>query len=263
VTELLRRLEGARGHGRKLLVPYLVAGAPDGATYLAALRSVAAHADAIEVGLPFSDPLMDGPVIAAAAERALAGGIGPLRAMELPGQDVDPPRLAMTYYNPIHSVGEEEFCRRARATGIRGLIVPDLPLEESISLRAAAAAEGLAWTPLVAPTSSSERVARIAETATGFVYAVSTLGVTGARESLSERARPVVERCREATDLPVLVGIGITTPEHAVEAAGVADGVVIGTAVVGRVMEEGPQAPAAFLAEVRTALDALAGLRAT
>ncbi|MQA99479.1 MAG: tryptophan synthase subunit alpha, partial [Actinobacteria bacterium] len=180
MTELLRRLEGARGEGRKLLVPYLVAGAPDVDAYVAALRNVAEHADAVEVGLPFSDPLMDGPVIAAAAQRALAGGIGPLGAMELPGQDVDVPRLAMTYYNPIHSVGEEEFCRRARAAGIAGLIVPDLPLEESSSLRAAVAAEGLAWTPLVAPTSSPDRVARIAATATGFVYAVSTLGVTGA-----------------------------------------------------------------------------------
>jgi tryptophan synthase alpha chain len=263
VTELLRRLEAARGKGRKLLVPYLVAGAPDVAAYVAALRGVAGHADAIEVGLPFSDPLMDGPVIAAAAERALAGGIGPLGALGLPGRDVDLPRLAMTYYNPIHSVGEEEFCRRVRAAGMAGVIVPDLPLEESASLRAAVAAEGLAWTPLVAPTSSPDRVARIAATATGFVYAVSTLGVTGARGSLSERALPLVERCRQATDLPVLVGIGITTPDQAVEAAGVADGVVIGTAVVARVMEEGPRAPAEFLAEVRRALDSLAGLRAT
>lgn len=263
MTELLRRLEAGRRDGRKLLVPYLVAGAPDAAAYTAALRSIAVHSDAIEVGLPFSDPLMDGPVIAAAAERALAGGVGPLTAMELPGGDVARPRLAMTYYNPIHRVGEAGFCRRARSAGMEGLIVPDLPFEESASLRAAAAAEGLAWTPLVAPTSSSDRVARIAATATGFVYAVSTLGVTGARESLSERAGPVVERCREATDLPVLVGIGITTPEQAVEAAGVADGVVIGTAVVARVMDGGPGAAAAFLSEVRTALDAVAGLPAS
>jgi tryptophan synthase alpha chain len=263
MTELLRRLEEARRDGRKLLVPYLVAGAPDASGYVAALQEVAPHADAIEVGLPFSDPLMDGPVIAAAAERALSGGTGPLRAMEIPGQDVDPPRLAMTYYNPIHNVGEEAFCRRARSAGIAGLIVPDLPHEESSSLRAAASAAGLAWTPLVAPTSSPEGVARIAETATGFVYAVSTLGVTGARESLSDRARPVVERCRRATDLPVLFGIGITTPEHAVEAAQFADGVVVGTAVVARVMEEGAAAAAEFVAGVRSALDALVGLRAT
>jgi tryptophan synthase alpha chain len=265
VTDLLRRLEAARAEGRKLLVPYLVAGAPDAAAYLTALGEVSAHADAIEVGLPFSDPLMDGPVIAAAAERALANGIGPLSALELAGPPLalDPPRLAMTYYNPIHSVGEQAFCRRARAAGIAGLIVPDLPFEESSSLRAAAADVGLAWTPLVAPTSSPERIARISEGATGFVYAVSTLGVTGARESLSERARPVVERCRQATDIPVLVGIGITTPEQAVEAAEVADGVVVGTAVVARIMEEGPGAAAGFLSGVRAALDAAAGLRAT
>jgi tryptophan synthase alpha chain len=263
MNALLEHLETARGGGRRLIVPYLVAGAPDPRAYVAALRALAQHADAIEVGLPFSDPLMDGPVIAAAAERALAGGTGPLSAMELPGQDVEPPRVAMTYYNPIHRVGEEAFCARARAAGIAGLIVPDLPFEASGPLREAAAAEGLAWTPLVAPTSTPERVARIAQTATGFVYAVSTLGVTGARESLSERAGPLVARCREATDLPVLVGIGITTPEQAVEAAGVADGVVIGTAVVARVIEEGPDAAGAFLGEVREALDALAALRAT
>lgn len=262
-TDLLARLEAARSGGRRLVVPYIVAGAPDAGAYRSAIAAIAPHADALEVGLPFSDPLMDGPVIAAAAERALAGGIGPLSALDL---EVDPgstPRLAMTYYNPIHRVGEEEFCRRARDAGFAGLIVPDLPLEASAGLREAAASKGLAWTPLVAPTSSADRVRRIAETATGFVYAVSTLGVTGARDSLSERAAPVVERCREVTDLPVLVGIGITTPEHAVEAASVSDGVVVGTAVVARVMEEGAEAAAAFVKDIRDALDALAGLRGT
>ena len=263
MTALLDHLNAARTGGRRLVVPYIVAGAPDTGAYRSALEAIAPHADALEVGLPFSDPLMDGPVIAAAAERALAGGTGPLSALDIEVNSGDTPRLAMTYYNPIHRVGEEGFCRRAAAAGIAGLIVPDLPLEESDALRAAAAAVGLAWTPLVAPTSSPDRVRRIAESATGFVYAVSTLGVTGARESLSERAGPVVERCRQATDLPVLVGIGITTPEHAVEAASVGDGVVVGTAVVARVMEEGAEAAAAFVNDIRKALDALTGLRAT
>jgi tryptophan synthase alpha chain len=260
-TELLEHLNQARAGGARLLVPYVVAGAPDPGAYRAAIEAIAPHASALEVGLPFSDPLMDGNVIAAAAERALAGGTGPLSAMDIDVDTGATPRLAMTYYNPIHRVGGAEFCRRARAGGIGGLIVPDLPLEESEELRAAAAAAGLAWTPLVAPTSSPDRIRRIAETATGFVYAVSTLGVTGARESLSERAAPVVTRCREATDLPVLVGIGITTPEHAVEAASVADGVVVGTAVVARIMESGAEAAATWVADVREALDALAGLR--
>lgn len=257
MTELLERLRG-RGGKRKLLVPYLMAGLPTPEVYPDALRLVARHGDCIEIGIPFSDPLMDGPVIAAAAERALRMGVGPLEALERTGGlDTDTPRVAMTYYNPIHRIGEDEFCRRAVKASIAGLIVPDLPLEESGSLRERAAAAGLAWIPLVAPTSSPRRIASIAAAATGFVYAVSTLGVTGVRSSLSERAAPLVEACRGATDVPVLVGIGISTPEHAVEACRVADGVVIGSAVVARLSEEGVAAAGSFLGEVRNALDTL------
>ncbi|MDQ3916270.1 MAG: tryptophan synthase subunit alpha [Actinomycetota bacterium] len=256
MTPLRDHLEGLVRDGRKLLVPYLMAGIPDWESFAGALAAVSAAADAVELGLPFSDPLMDGPVIAEAAERALRAGVGPLDALEAAGPAGDgPPRVAMTYYNPIHRTGEEEFCDRAAAAGISGLIVPDLPVEESASLRAAAAGAGLAWIPLVAPTSPPRRVAAITETATGFVYAVSTLGVTGTREQLSERAARVVAACRAATDAPVLVGIGVSTPAHAVEAAASADGVVIGTAVVRLVLEEGAGPAAAFLAEVRAALD--------
>ncbi|MGH2808054.1 MAG: tryptophan synthase subunit alpha [Actinomycetota bacterium] len=255
MTRLLEHLSSVRDEGRKLLVPYVMAGEPDRQGFGAALEAVARHADAIEVGLPYSDPLMDGPVIAAAGARAIAAGIGPLDALDLiaevPGETF---RLAMTYYNPIHRIGEAEFCRRAVKSGIAGLIVPDIPVEESESLRAAVAEEGLAWVPLVAPTSPPERVEKIVATCTGFVYAVSTLGVTGVRGSLSERAAAVVERCRAATDLPVLVGIGVSSPVQAVEAATSADGVVIGSAVVARISEEGPAAASQFLAEVRTAL---------
>ena len=139
--------------------------------------------------------------------------------------------------------------------GISGLIVPDLPLEESDGLRSAAADEGLAWTPLVAPTSSPDRIARIVETATGFVYAVSTLGVTGIRGSLSERAAVVVDRCRAATDVPVLIGIGVSNAQQAREAASVADGVVIGSAIVRLLMDEGLAAALRLVDEVRSALD--------
>lgn len=255
MTALLQHLEAVRSAGRKIFVPYLMAGIPDRATFSDLLASD--QADAIEVGLPFSDPLMDGPVIAEAGERAIAGGIGPLDAIDLVAQaPAGPPRLVMTYYNPIHHLGEDEFCRRVATGGIAGLIVPDLPLEESGSLRAAAAAHGLAWVPLVAPTSSPQRVMAIAATATGFVYAVSTLGVTGVRDSLSERSSRVVEACRAVTDLPILVGIGVSTPEQAHEAASTADGVVIGSAVVKRQVEEGRAAVESFFTAVRTALDA-------
>ena len=260
MTALLDHLEEKRAGGRKLLVPYLVAGIPDRQSFPDALSAVAEHADAVEVGLPFSDPLMDGPLIAAAAERAIAGGVGPLQALELIGDlELGTPALAMTYYNPIHRTGERAFCNRARKAGISGLIVPDLPSEESHSLEEAASEAELAWTPLVSPTSSRARVAAITARATGFVYAVSTLGVTGTRDSLSERASSVARACKEATDVPVLVGIGISTPEQAVEAAADADGVVIGSTVVSRLLEEGSEAANRFLKEVRSALDAAYG----
>lgn len=256
MTALLEHLAGLVGDGRKLLVPYVVAGVPDRESFDDALAAVSGPADAVELGLPFSDPLMDGPVIAEAAQRALRLGVRPVDALDAckPADD-GTPRLAMTYYNPIHRTGEAAFCARAAAAGISGLIVPDLPLEESASLRAAAAAEGLAWIPLVAPTSPPDRVKAITATSTGFVYAVSTLGVTGTREQLSERAARVVDACRAATEAPILVGIGVSSPAHAVEAAATADGVVIGTAVVRLVLEEGAASAGAFLAEVRQALD--------
>ena len=163
----------------------------------------------------------------------------------------------MTYYNPIHRVGEQAFCRRAAEAGFVGLIVPDLPHEESEGLRAAAAEHDLAWIPLVAPTSSPQRVEQIVATATGFVYAVSTLGVTGTRASLSERAATVVAAVRDATSLPVLVGIGVSNPEQAAEAAGYADGVVVGSAVVRLILEQGASAAETFLGNLRESLDVL------
>jgi tryptophan synthase alpha chain len=254
---LLAHLEGLRARGRKLLVPYLVGGIPDRESWPAALAAVSADADALEIGLPYSDPLMDGPVIATAGERAIRVGVGPLDALELVAAiPASVPRLVMTYYNPVHRLGEVEFCRRAAAAGFSGLIVPDVPLEESDGLRQASAEAGLGWTPLVAPTSPPERVKRICATCTGFVYAVSTLGVTGTRAELSERAARVVRACRQATDLPVLVGIGISTPEQAQAAAAEADGVVIGSAVVRTVLDEGAEAARSWLAGVRAALDA-------
>ena len=256
MTALGDHLLGARAAARKLLIPYFVAGAPDREGFSACLAAADGAADAIEIGLPYSDPLMDGPVIAAAAEGALAGGTGPSAALALAAAGTGPPRIAMTYYNPVHHMGEAEFCRRAAAAGLTGIIVPDLPLEESSPLRAAAAAEGLAWVSLVAPTSPRARVEALAGAATGFVYAVSTLGVTGLRESLSEAAAGVVAACRRATDLPVVLGIGISNAEQAAAAAEVADGVVIGTAVVRLAAEGGPGAVAEFLTGVRAAIDA-------
>lgn len=252
LDHLLRSMRG----GRKLLVPYLMAGAPDAGGFAQAYEAVAVHADSVEIGLPFSDPLMDGPVIAAAADRAIQAGTGPYTALALGAALPDlGPRLAMTYYNPIHSLGEPEFCRRAASAGMKGLIVPDLPLEESYALRANAAEAGLAWIPLVAPTSSPARVAEIVATATGFVYAVSTLGVTGTRESLSARAGAVVKACREHTDLPILVGIGVSNAEQAIEATAEADGVIVGSAVMKLLLEASSVEAGVFVEGLRKALD--------
>lgn len=257
MTQLLDHLQAKRRDGRKLLVPYLMGGIPDRESFGEAAAAISKSADAVEVGLPFSDPLMDGPVIASAGERALRNGIGPAAALELIGAIVEAqaPRIVMTYYNPIHRVGEAEFCRRATAAGVAGLIVPDLPLEESGALRASAAERGIAWIPLVAPTSSPQRVAALVATCTGFVYAVSSLGVTGVRASLSERAAAVTAACREATDLPILVGIGVSSADHAVEATLSADGVVVGSAVVSALMDEGVTGAVAFVEGIRSALD--------
>lgn len=258
MNALLDHLSARRDEGRKLLVPYLMAGVPDASAFPDAVAHLARYADAIEIGVPYSDPLMDGPVIASAGERALRNGIGPVKALELvaAADTGATPRVAMTYYNPIHRLGEDVFCSRVQAAGASGLIVPDLPLEESESLRHAAAAHGLAWIPLVAPTSAPDRVEALARTCTGFVYAVSSLGVTGVRESLSERAAAVAAACKAATDLPVLVGIGVSNGAQAVEASRHADGVVVGSALVRAVLEEGTSAAVALLRDIRAALDA-------
>lgn len=256
MSALRDHLAARRAAGRKLLVPYVMAGVPDPGRFGDVLDAVARGADAVEVGVPYSDPVMDGPVIASAGEAALRAGVRPRAALDLaraaPGA---PPRVVMTYYNPVHRAGESAFCRAAAARGVAGLIVPDLPVEESALLRSAAAAHGIAWVPLVAPTSSPARVEAITATATGFVYAVSTLGVTGERAALSERAAAVVAACRRVTDLPVVVGIGVSTPAHAVEAARTADGVVIGSAIVRLVREGGAAAAGRFVDAVRAALD--------
>lgn len=258
MTPLLEHLQERSRDGRKLLVPYLMAGIPDANGFPGALAELAGFADAIEVGLPYSDPLMDGPVIASAGERVLRNRIGPVAALELMERSdtAGTPRVVMTYYNPIHRLGEDAFCERVAAAAGAGLIVPDLPLEESGSLREAAARHGLGWVPLVAPTSSPDRVAALAQTCTGFVYAVSSLGVTGVRESLSERAEAVAKACKAATDLPVLVGIGVSNGTQAVEAAQHADGVVVGSALVRAVIEEGSYAAVELLRDIRAAMDA-------
>jgi tryptophan synthase alpha chain len=249
----------ARAHraDRAALVGYLPAGFPTYAGCLAALRAmVEAGVDVVEVGLPYSDPLMDGPTIQMAVDRALANGThvaDVLRAVEAVAAS-GVPALIMTYWNPVEHYGPARFARDLAAAGGAGAITPDLLPEEAGEWLPAARECGLATVFLVAPSSTDERVARVAEHCRGFVYAASTMGVTGARESVSERAAELVARVRKATDLPVAVGLGVGSGEQAAQVAAYADGVIVGSAFVRRLLDtpgpEGVEAVRALAAEL-------------
>ncbi|MGH2704131.1 MAG: tryptophan synthase subunit alpha [Actinomycetota bacterium] len=238
-TRLERHLRERLETGRKLFVPYLTAGLPSPQDFVDLVAEISEVADAIEVGLPFSDPIMDGPVIQEASGRALAAGVSvdaALGLIEPASSRAAVPLLAMTYYNPVHRMGAAAFAARLAGAGGAGAIVPDLPYEESGELSGALAGRELAFIQLVAPTTAPERAARLARASTGFVYAVSRLGVTGVREALEAAAREVVERVRPHSRLPVLLGIGISTAEQAQQAAEVADGVIVGSAMMRHVL---------------------------
>ncbi len=199
------------------------------------LAMVEAGADIVELGLPFSDPLADGPVIQQAVQRALEGGFRLKQAFELVAvlrRDIQTPLLFMTYFNPVMQYGLDRFVQDAAAAGLDGLIVPDLPVEESGPLASVCAAAGLHLIPLVAPTTTDSRLRRIVSQAGGFIYCVSLTGVTGEREKLSSRLSEMVGRLRPLTNVPLAAGFGISTPEQAREAAQVADGVIVGSALV-------------------------------
>jgi tryptophan synthase alpha chain len=253
------RLRLARDAGRKLLVPYVTGGLPG---WERAVEAVAdAGADAIEVGIPFSDPVMDGPTIQAASERALAAGATPqgivdaIRALDLG----DVPPVVMTYYNTVHRYGHERFASSLARAGVAGAIVPDLPLEEIDPWAAAADEVGIETILLAAPTASDERLARICIRSRGWVYAVGLLGVTGERAELARSALDIAGRLKSLTDKPVLVGIGVSNADQAAAVAAVADGVIVGSALVRRLLDGGgAEAAAAFVADLRTGLDGVA-----
>jgi tryptophan synthase alpha chain len=248
-------LRAKRAAGRKILVPYITGGYPG---WEESIRAAAANgADAIEIGIPFSDPVMDGPVIQQASQAALDAGTTPLSVLEaVPGLDIDIPLLVMTYYNLVHHDGHRRFAHRLVDAGIAGCILPDLPLEESEPWTRAADHEGVETVMLAAPTAPDERLPRVAARARGFVYSVGLLGVTGERESLAASATALAARLKKVTDVPVLVGVGVSNAAQACEASRVADGVIQGASVVRRMMEHGPDAVGDYVAEVRAALDA-------
>lgn len=253
---LERHLRERRDLGVKSLVVYLTGGLPGWTDMVRA--AAAAGADAIEVGIPFSDPVMDGPIIQEASERALASGASPPGILdEIRGLDAGVPLAVMTYYNLVFRFGLERFARTAAEVGVAGAILPDVPLEEVGPWAAAADAAGIETVMLAAPTAPDERLPRICARARGFVYGVGLLGITGERDALASSALDIAGRLKAVTDVPVLVGVGVSTPEQAVEACSVADGVIVGSAVVRRAIEEGTaDAVADLVGSFRAALDA-------
>jgi tryptophan synthase alpha chain len=247
----------AAAPGRAALMPYLMGGFPTVAGSIAVGEGYAdSGADLVELGVPFSDPLADGPVIHAAATRALHAGAtlhGVLEAGARIAERV--PVVAMCYANPILARGLERFVADLADRAISGLIVPDLPLEEAASVRAACDAAGVALVPLVAPTTPPARLHAIGAAARGFVYTVSVTGTTGERAAVRHDLGPLLARVKAATAVPVAVGFGISTGEHAAAAAAAgADGVIVGTRLVRAVDEEGPAGAAAHVAHLAAAL---------
>src|SRR3954447_8880661 len=259
---LEHHLRERRDKGRKLLVPYVTGGV--GREWGDVVRAVVAvGADAVEVGIPFSDPIMDGRTIQEASQRALELGATPVSVIkEMATLDVNVPTVVMTYYNLVLRMGHERCARELRAAGVDGAIVPDLPLDELDGWGEAAGAGEVETVLLAAPTTPDDRLVAICERSRGFVYGVSLMGVTGEREQLASQAERMGRRCKAVTDKPVLLGVGISTPAQAAQAAASADGVIVGSALVRRLLDGGgPEEAAAFVASLRAALDAPSGAR--
>jgi tryptophan synthase alpha chain len=242
VSRIERRFAALRGEGRGGLVAYLTAGDPDPDTSMRLFSGVAAAgADLIEIGMPFSDPMADGPLIQEAGQRALKVGMNLRRTLgmvrRLRERDEATPIVLMGYYNPIYRYGAEAFAGDAVAAGVDGVIVVDLPPEEDAELAGPARAAGLDVIRLATPTSDDQRLPRIVAGASGFIYHVAIAGITGTRSADLAAVKAAVERLRRFTDLPVAVGFGIKTPEQAAAVAGAADAAVVGSALVQRLAQ--------------------------
>ena len=240
--ELLERvLAEAKDEGRAALVGYLPAGFPTVDGSIAACTALLeGGCDIVEVGLPHSDPVLDGPVIQTADDIALRGGVriaDVLRTVRETHAATGAPVLCMTYWNPVDRYGPERFAAGLAEAGGAGCILPDLPVEESEAWRKAAEQHGLATVFVVAPSSRDERLAKITAAGSGFVYAASLMGVTGTRESVGRQAEDLVRRTRATTDLPVCVGLGVSNADQAAEVASFADGVIVGSAFVKRLLD--------------------------
>jgi tryptophan synthase alpha chain len=247
LTRLRRKIHDLRSSGRAALIPYLTAGDPSiPETVSLAEAAAQGGADFLELGIPFSDPLADGPVIQRATARALAAGTRVDHVLDCAAQIRDRSGLGiifMTYLNPVLAYGWERFAQRAAEAGAVGIILTDVPAEEATPFLEQARALDLGTVFLVAPTSEERRIRQTCAVTTGFVYCVSRLGITGEREAMSTAFRPVLEMVRAISDLPVGLGFGISTPEHARQAGELADAVIVGSALV-RVVEKADSAAA-------------------
>ena len=250
-------LRAGRDAGRKLLVPYVTGGF--GSRWLDVLAAmVSAGADAVEVGIPFSDPVMDGPTIQEASVRALQLGATPVSIVaELSRVPVEVPLVAMTYYNLVFRGGHRRFAHSLTDAGVKGVIIPDLPLEELGDWWPAAEEAGVETVLLAAPVTPDDRMAELCRKSRGFVYGVNVMGVTGERGALAESAAVLAKRLKDMTDKPVLMGFGVSTPEQAVEAASAADGVIVASALMRTLLEGGSiDQVGDQVAAMRAALDA-------
>ena len=237
MTRIDAKFAALRAEGKKAFVAYVMAGDPDYDTSLEIVRGLpAAGVDVIELGLPFTDPMADGPTIQLAGQRALEAGQTLNKTLELARtfreQDDTTPIVMMGYYNPLYSHGVERFLTDAKASGIDGLIVVDLPPEEDEELCIPAQAAGLNFIRLATPTTDDNRLPKVLQNTSGFVYYVSITGITGSASAVATDVGPEVARIKSATDLPVIVGFGIKTPESSRDIASVADGAVVGSAIV-------------------------------
>ena len=258
IERLAAMFAEAGADGRAVLLPYMTAGIPDGETS-ASIFEAMASADGFELGIPYADPLMDGPVIAAAGRESIALGMTVRRAIELVEEvatGTGKPVIVMTYTNPVLSFGVDDFLGAISAAGAAGLIVADLPVEEAGPYLEAARGHGIGMALFVAPTTTEARLASIAAEAPAFLYGIATLGVTGERAHLAATATALAERVRAVTEVPLVLGVGISTPEQAAAAGAVADGVIVGSALVRTVTEASSSGEAALA--VSQAVDALA-----
>lgn len=262
ITHISRTFEQARLQGRAALMPYYTLGYPNLADSQAIVEAIAeAGADLVELGVPFSDPLADGPTIQRSTQTALERGASVKRCLELTARlrqaGVDQPLLLMGYYNPILAYGVERYAAAAAQAGADGFIVPDLPPEEADELDAACQRNGLALVFMLSPNSTPERIAAVAARTHGFIYLVSLTGVTGARQALPDHLQEFITRVRQQARIPLVVGFGISTPEQAQQVGCLADGVVVGSALINAVdqAQDPCQGAGEFMTSLRRALE--------